>query len=135
MIVKKFVDYIKENNAVTESDIREYIREEVKNFEKNLFIKISSQFTLEKDEITEEDQLSLDLLMEKVVDLCSNITVNNIENFDKTWVLPNEKIEAGDTVISNNNKEEYIVTRFGSNNNFYDGNKKMFISLDNVKKK
>jgi hypothetical protein len=137
MDIKKFKDYINENisTTVTETDIREYIREELEIIKNNLNVKISSRFPLDNNKLNIEDDAKINQIFEELVEIYSKITIENISNFEKTWITPNEKIEEGDTVYDKETDEEYFVTRFGVNNNFYDGNKFKFISLDNVLKK
>lgn len=134
MDIKKFKDYINENISVTETDIREYIREEIEIIKNNLNVKISSRFPLDNNQLNIEDETRINAIFEELVNIYSKITIENISNFEKTWVTPAEKIEEGDTVYDKESGEEFFVTRFGAGNNFYDGNKFRFISLDNVTK-
>ncbi len=135
MEIKKFIQYIKENKSVTETDIREYIREEWNIAKNNLFVKIGTKFPLDNNKLSDEDQHKLDNLISELINLYTNITIDNISTFEKTWEAPEDKIIEGDTVFGKESGEEFFVTRFGANNNFYDGNKHRFISLDSVTKK
>ena len=135
MEVKKFIEYIKENKTFTETDIREFIREEWNIAKNNLFVKIGSQFPLDNNKLTEEDENKLNSLINQLIEFYTHLTIENISEFDKTWENSDDKIGEGDTVIDKKSKEEFFVTRFGANNNFYDGNKHRFISLDTVVKK
>lgn len=134
MEIKKYYKFINENKAVTESDIREYIREELSTSMDNLFIKVGSKFPLDNNDMSEENRDKLDSLIEQFIDLYSNITMDNISSFEKTWEYGSDKIKEGDIVVDDKG-EEFFVTRFGVNNNFYDGNKRRFVSLENVRKK
>lgn len=135
MEVKKFIEFINENKSVTESDIREYIKEEWNIATNNLFVKIGSKFPLDNNNLSEEDQNKLNSLVSQLIDLYTSMTIENISTFNKTWENEDEKIIEGDTVVAKDGGEEFYVTRFGANNNFYDGNKHRFISLDTVIKK
>ncbi len=135
MDIKKFNDFIKENKSVTETDIREYIKEELNIAKNNIFIKIGTQFSLDDNQLSDDNQLKLDNLFNQLIDLYRDITIENISNFEKTWESPENKINEGDTVVDKKTGEEYFVTRFGSNNNFYDADKRKYIPLDDVKKK
>jgi hypothetical protein len=135
MEVKKFIQYIKENNTVTETDIREYIREEWNIAKDNIFVKVGAQFPLDNNDIAKDKLTKVDDLVNQLIDLYTNITIDNISNFNKTWETSEDKIEEGDTVIDKESGEEFFVSRFGANNNFFDNEKSRFISLDSVKKK
>ncbi len=135
MEVKKFIQYIKENNTVTETDIREYIREEWNIAKDNIFVKIGAQFPLDNNDIVKDKVSKVDNLVNQLIELYTKITIDNMSNFDKTWESSEDKIIEGDTVIHKETGEEFFVSRFGANNNFFDNEKSQFISLDNVKKK
>ena len=132
MLVKKFIDFINENKGITESDIREYVREEWSDAKESIFMKVNAKFPLDNNDISSETNSEIDGLINKLIDLYTKMTIENISGFEKTWG-DDERIKVGDTV-----KDEdgliYFVNRMGSNNNFYDESKHKFISLDSVKK-
>jgi hypothetical protein len=134
MLVKKFNQFLNENNTLTETDIREYIREELETFKYNLAVKINAKFPLDNNNLQKEDEEIINNIFNNLIDVYSKITIDNISSFDKTWIKSDDKIEAGDTVYDKETGESYFVTRFGVNNNFFDSDKSRFISLDSVSK-
>ena len=139
-IIKKYSEYVNENNELTtEIKIREFLQEECNDLFKELFNKISDKFPMDNINISDnsDDENLKDVkklkhdLIEKLID----IVIDNIKDFDKTWEKPEDTIDVGDTVYSIETGDEYYVSRFGSNNNFYDNNKHVFVNLDSVKKK
>ncbi len=139
-IIKKYSEYVNENNELTtEIEIREFLKEECNDLFKELFNKISDKFPMDNINISDnsDDENLKDVkklkhdLIEKLID----IVIDNIKDFDKTWEKPEDTIDVGDTVYSIETGDEYYVSRFGSNNNFYDNNKHVFVNLDSVKKK
>ncbi len=134
MLVKKFNQFLNENNTLSETDVREYIREELEIFKHNLSVKINAKFPLDNNDLQKEDEEILNNIFNNLVDVYSRITIDNISSFDKTWIKSDDKIEQGDTVYDKETGESYFVTRFGVNNNFFDSDKSRFISLDSVSK-
>lgn len=135
MEIKKYFEFIKENKLTTESDVREFIREEWNLAKTNILSKISSKFNLKNNKNSEDDKLKIDNLMNQLINMYVDLTINNIEDFNKSWILPEDKIEIGDTVIDNETGDEYFVSKMGSNDNFYDENRKEYIMLNQVRKK
>lgn len=133
-IVKRFNEYVNENVSTTETDIREYLREQWDITRNNIFIKMCGEFPIENNKIADEDNLKIDELINKLVEVYANIAIDNIPSFNKTWVHEDDKIVEGDTVEDIESGEVFFVSRFGSNNNFFDNNKNVFINLDRVKK-
>lgn len=133
-IVKRFNEYVNENVSTTETDIREYLREQWDIARNNIFIKMCGEFPIENNKIADEDNLKIDELINKLVEVYANIAIDNIPSFNKTWVHEDDKIVEGDTVEDIESGEVFFVSRFGSNNNFFDNNKNVFINLDRVKK-
>lgn len=135
--VIKYKDFllVLESNKTTETDIREFLKEEFENSINNIFLKASSEFGVDKNDISEKEKEKITSIKKELVEVYSKIVIDNISNFDKTWECEDEKIIEGDTVIDKKTKEKYFVSRFGESNNFYDENKKKYISLDDVVKK
>jgi hypothetical protein len=133
-IVKRFNEYVNENVSTTETDIREYLREQWDIARNNIFIKMGGEFPIENNKIGDEDKLIIDGLINKLVEVYANIAIDNIPSFNKTWIHEDDKIVEGDTVEDVESGEVFFVSRFGSNNNFFDNNKNVFINLDRVKK-
>lgn len=137
-IIKKYNEFILENNnLVTETDIREFLKEETSSMVKDLFSKVSDRFPMDNMELSEDEESfkEINKIQHDLIETIIDIVIENIKDFDKTWENPDEKIELGDTVIHNDSGEEYFVSRFGSTNNFYDDEKKSFIELEDVTKK
>ena len=139
-IIKKYTDYINENTEfTTENQIREFLKEECNELFKELFDNIANRFPMDKidifDNIDEENFKYIEKIKYSLIEKLIDIVIENVKDFDKTWEKPENTINVGDTVYSIESGEEFFVSRFGSNNNFYDNNKHRFISLDSVNKK
>jgi hypothetical protein len=137
-IVKKYNEFISENNnLVTETEIREFLKEETSLMIKELFNKISNKFPMDNMELAEDTDSfkKINELQHDLIETTIDIVIENIKDFDKTWENPDDIINVGDTVIHNDSGEEYFVSRFGSTNNFYDDEKRTFIELEDVTKK
>jgi hypothetical protein len=137
-IVKKYNEFISENNKlVTETEIREFLKEETSLMIKDLFSKVSNKFPMDNMELAEDTDSfkKINEIQHDLIETVIDIVIENIKDFDKTWENPDDKIELGDIVIHNDSGEEYFVSRFGSSNNFYDDEKKTFIELEDVTKK
>ncbi len=133
MKIKKFKDFLNESNSPTESDIREFIKEEWESARDYITNQVSLKFPIEGDIITPDKKEEVDGLITKLVEIYVKMSADKITNFEKTWVLPKDKIEVGDTV-ENESGEKFIVDKMGENNDFYDEEKKKYISLSSVKK-
>ena len=137
LIVKNFYEYYLNENInsnITETDIREYLREEFDIAKTNIFVKLGNEFPLDNNKMDDANEEKIDNLINQLVEIYASIAISNISNFEKTWVSDDEKIIEGDTVEDKESGEIFFVSRLGDNNNFYDNNKHRFISLDNVKK-
>ena len=133
MKIKKYIEYITENKKISESDIEEFIREEWDIAKDNIFLKISTKFPLDSKKISDDQQIIIDKLINKLIEIYSDVVIDNISTFDKSWDKA-DKIKEGDIVVDSDGVE-YFVSRFGDSNNFYDSEKNKFVSLDEVKLK
>lgn len=138
-IIKKYQQFLNENKELTtEIEIREFLKEECNDLFKELFNKISDRFPMDNihiiDDENNENTKHINELKYDLIETLIDIVIENIKDFDKTWEKSEEVIDVGDTVYSIESGKEYFVSRFGSNNNFYDNNKHVFIDLDSVKK-
>jgi hypothetical protein len=137
-IVKKYNDFIAENNnLVSETDIREFLKEETTLMIKDLFAKVSDKFPMDNMDLSEDNESfkKINKIQNELIETTIDIVIENVKDFNKTWENPDVKIELGDTVVHNDSGDEYFVARFGETNNFYDDEKKVYVDLDNVTKK
>jgi hypothetical protein len=137
-IVKKYNEFVLENNnLVSETEIREFLKEETDLLVKELFSKVSDKFPMDNRELAQDNDSFKKIVQLKhdLIETTIDIVIENIKDFNKTWDNPDEEIEVGNVVIHNDSGEEYFVSRFGTTNNFYDEVKKTFIKLEDVTKK
>lgn len=133
MKIIKYKDYIKEDSNITETEILEFLKEKWNDAYKDILLETVSKFPIETKNITIEQQSIIDESIINLVKTTKDIIINN-SNMNKSWILPEDKIELGDTIVDDTGKE-YYVSKLGSNNDFYDDDKKNYFDLSGKKKK
>src|SRR6478609_9636475 len=103
MYIKKFNDFLNESN-VSETDIREFLKEEFKEFKSNLFTKIISQYSLDNTNLNSEYENKVDKLLNQLSEIYVLMITDNMKDFQKSWELPKDKMNVGDEVYSKTNK-------------------------------
>lgn len=134
-IVKKFNEFLLENKTYTETDIREFVKNKLNEFKNSFYTNLSTNFpldTLNKLDSKKEEQI--DLLLSELSEIWINYVIDNISDFNKTWKLPNNDFNLYDKVKDKKTGEIFVISKFGSDNNFYDENKKIFKNISEVEK-
>ena len=83
MGIKKFNQYIKESNSVSEIEIEEFAKEEAEKLLSNLFERMAKKFPIDSSELTEKEKKYQTELIKKITRYATRITKNNISTFDE----------------------------------------------------
>ena len=134
MKIIKYKDYINENSNITETEILEFLKEQWNAAYKEILLKTVSKFPIKTKNITTEQQSKIDECISIIVKTTKDIIIDNSGITNKDWILPEDKIELGDALVDDTGKE-YYVSKLGSNNDFYDDDKKNYFDLSGKKKK
>lgn len=129
--VKKFNQYIKESNDnLTETEIREFIKEKFADFRDDLVLNINNKFPLDTMDISDKDDEKILELSNQIIDIYVKNTVKNIKNFDKFW--DKDEIKVGDKVYFKSIL--YHVDKI-ENGKIYDKDRDELIPIEKVTKR
>lgn len=129
--VKKFYQYINESNDnLTETEIREFIKEKFADFRDDLVLNINNKFPLDTMDISDKDDDKILELSNQIIDIYTKNVVRNIKNFDKFW--DKDDIKVGDKVYFKSIL--YHVDKI-ENGKIYDKDRDELIPIEKVTKR
>lgn len=129
--VKKFYQYINESNDnLTETEIREFIKEKFADFRDDLVLNINNKFPLDTMDISDKDDDKILELSNQIIDIYTKNVVRNIKNFDKFW--DKDEIKVGDKVYFKSIL--YHVDKI-ENGKIYDKDRDELIPIEKVTKR
>lgn len=129
--VKKFYQYISESNDnLTETEIREFIKEKFADFRDDLVLNINNKFPLDTMDISDKDDDKILELSNQIIDIYTKNVVRNIKNFDKFW--DKDEVKVGDKVYFKSIL--YHVDKI-ENGKIYDKDRDELIPIEKVTKR